>query len=82
MLIKTLLNRTENVKPFIFGVARFEVVEGHDALVVEVAFRKNSRPLCPICGLKCTVYDTQRPLEVASGSSGALPVRRGRSDRI
>ena len=61
MLVKTLLNRTENVKPFIFGADRFEVVEGHDALVVEVASRKNSRPICPVCGIRCTVYDTQWP---------------------
>jgi len=61
MLVKTLLNRTENVKPFIFGADRFEDVEGHDALIVEVACRKNSRPICPVCGIKCTVYDTQRP---------------------
>ncbi len=59
MLIKTLLNRTENVKPFIFGAARIEVIEGHESLVVEIASRKNSRPICPECGMKCTVYDTQ-----------------------
>ena len=61
MLVKTLLNRTENVKPFIFGAVRFEAVVGYDALVVEVSCRKNSRPICPACGIKCTVYDTQRP---------------------
>ena len=61
MLIKTLLNRMENFKGFVFG--RIWVQEPHPGrpiLTVEIRPRKGSRPECPVCGRKRPVYDTSR----------------------
>ena len=61
MLIKTLLNRMENFKGFVFG--RIWVQEPHPGrpiLTVEIRPRKGSRPECPVCGRKRPLYDTNR----------------------
>jgi transposase len=50
MLIKTVLNRVEEFKRFIVSRVIWGVVEGRDAIVVEIAARKNSKPLCSKCG--------------------------------
>ncbi len=39
MLIKTILNKVEKYKSFVYTGARFEVVEGQEALVVDVRSR-------------------------------------------
>lgn len=59
MLIKTLLNRIEKFKSFVYGTARFEKVEGHVALVIGISPRKNTQPLCPKCERKHPAYDIQ-----------------------
>ncbi len=61
MLIKTVLNQLENFKGFVFGKVRlrkrwFE----KPTLVVDILPRKGSRPGCPVCGRKRSVYDTSR----------------------
>ena len=61
MLIKTVLNQLENFKGFVFGKVRlrkrwFE----KPTLVVDILPRKGSRPECPVCGRKRSVYDTSR----------------------
>ena len=61
MLIKAVLNQLENFKGFVFGKVRlrkrwFE----KPTLVVDILPRKGSRPGCPVCGRKRSVYDTSR----------------------
>lgn len=59
MLIKTLLNKVEHFKSFVYGTSQIKLVAGVEALVIDIAARRNSKPLCPLCGKKGTVYDRQ-----------------------
>lgn len=59
MLIKTLLNRVEKVKFHVYGRIALEQVRGVEAVVVDIEPRSNSRPICQVCGKRCSIYDTQ-----------------------
>ena len=59
MLIKTLLNKVERFKSFIYGDSRIMTVGGYDALVINIKPRRNSKPECPECGKRDKAYDTQ-----------------------
>ncbi len=48
MLIKTVLNKIEHFKSFVFGNAEFVSINGHDALVIDIMTRKNGKPECSI----------------------------------
>lgn len=70
MLVKTLLNRMERFKSFVF---RKNWVTGNrekPVLCVEIRPRKNSRPDCPACGQKRPIYETQ-----AARKFEHLPIR-------
>ncbi len=57
MRIQTILNRVENLKPFVVGEAS---LEGHDdgpAQVVPMKPRKNNRVSCSGCGRPGPLYD-------------------------
>jgi len=58
MLVKTLLNRAEKFKSFVYDNPRFEKVEGQIALVINILPRKNSQPICPICLKAFHTHDT------------------------
>ena len=49
MLVKTVLNKLEHFKSFVFGAVTSEIIGGSEALVVEVNARANSKPKCSIC---------------------------------
>ncbi len=57
MQLKTILNRVEPFKSFVYGKARW--VEGTErpTLEVEVLARKNGRPICSGCGRPGPGYD-------------------------
>ena len=57
MLIKTLLNRVEKLKSFVYQSDAFEFIGGQEAIVVYIAARKNSFGLCSRCGKKRPTYD-------------------------
>jgi len=59
MLIKTLLNKVERFKSFVYGSIRVKLVGGVEALVIDIEPRRNSRPICPECGKQRSVYDRQ-----------------------
>gem|GEM_PF-3510519 len=59
VLIKTLLNKTERFKSFVYVSVCFMLIADMEALVVAIEPQRNSRPLCPECGKCCTVYDLQ-----------------------
>ena len=59
MLIKTLLNKVERFKSFVYCSVCIMLVGDAEALVVDIEPRRNSRPICPDCGKRCTVYDRQ-----------------------
>ena len=59
MLIKTVLNKVERFKSFIYGDCRFSKVGGIEALIIDIKPRRNSKPECPECGRRGKTYDTQ-----------------------
>jgi transposase len=59
MLIKTLLNKVERFKSFIYGNSKLMTVGGNEALVIDIKPRQNSKPECPECGKRGKTYDTQ-----------------------
>ena len=58
MLVKTLLNQSEKFKSFIYDTVKFEMVNGHNALVIDIKPRKNALPICHICLEKHSIHDT------------------------
>jgi len=58
MQIKTILNRVQKFKSFVYGSVRW--VEGAEIPTVEVEIRPrlNSRPYCSGCGRQTAGYDT------------------------
>ena len=59
MLIKTLLNKVIRFKSFVYDSVCLMMIDGVDALVIDIKPRRNSRPICPECRKRCTVYDRQ-----------------------
>ena len=59
MLIKTLLNKVERFKSFIYGDSKLMAVGSNEALVIDIKPRRNSKPECPECGKRGKMYDTQ-----------------------
>ena len=57
MLLKTILNRIERYKSFVYGKARMLEEAGELAIEVEVAARANGRPICSGCGHPAAGYD-------------------------
>lgn len=60
MLIKTLLNRIEKFKSFVYTRIVLETDAGEDRLIVHVEARKNGKALCSGCGEVRPCYD-RRP---------------------
>lgn len=55
MLVVTVLNRCTKFKRFVFAASRFD---NKNRIMVDVAPRKNSRPVCSHCGVAGSTYDT------------------------
>ena len=58
MQLKTILNRVQKFKGFVYGGVRWEESDGTAVLVVEVWPRRNSRPICSGCQRPGPGYDT------------------------
>lgn len=61
MLLQTILNRCYPLKSFVYGRVEWDSEGGEPSLVVEVAARKNSRPICSGCGGRGSTYDHPGP---------------------
>lgn len=61
MQLKTILNRVEKHKSFVYGKIRFGRKAGRLSLVVSVRPRRKSRPVCSGCGHRGRVYDRLAP---------------------
>lgn len=57
MQLKTILNRVERYKSFVYGEAKFVERAGVSQIEVSVSARKNSRPECSGCGRRGPGYD-------------------------
>jgi transposase len=56
--LKTILNRVQKFKSFVYGETRWEEIGGETVLLVEIFPRLNSRPICSGCGRSGPGYDT------------------------
>ena len=62
MLVKSILNRVEPLKSFVYQRAEILEVEGIPAVIqVEIVPRANWRPICSGCGKKGPTYDRLSP---------------------
>nr|VFK38896.1 MAG: hypothetical protein BECKSD772F_GA0070984_10308 [Candidatus Kentron sp. SD] len=50
MQLKTILNRVQKFKSFVYGKVRWVEDAKEPTIEVEIVVRKNSRPLCSVCG--------------------------------
>jgi transposase len=57
MQLKTILNRVQHFKSFVYGKIQWVEGEERPAIEVEVLARKNSRPICSGCGRPAPGYD-------------------------
>lgn len=60
MLLKTILNRVEHYKSFVYGKIRMLEEDGKLAIEIEVEARANGRPICSGCGHPAPGYDRMR----------------------
>ena len=58
MQLKTILNRVQKFKSFVYGKAQWSESNGTTAIVIEIVARANSRPICSGCGRRRPWYDT------------------------
>ena len=58
MQIKTILNRVQKFKSFVYGTVHWIEGASIPTLEVEIQPRLNSRPVCSCCGCKRPGYDT------------------------
>jgi len=57
MQLKTILNRVQKFKSFVYGGVRWIEDASIPTLEVEIAPRSNSRPECSVCGQRRPGYD-------------------------
>lgn len=65
MQLKTILNRCQRYKGFVYGNARFTLIDGKEAIEVEMLNRQNSPVYCSGCYRRAPLYDrtTRRRFE-------------------
>ena len=61
MQLKTILNRIQKFKSFVYENARWDETIGRLCLIVTIAARANSRPVCSGCERVGAGYDTLQP---------------------
>lgn len=60
MRVRTLLNQCYKHKSFVYLKECLEAYNGESRIVIDIAARKNSRPICSGCGKPGSIYDHQR----------------------
>ena len=59
MQLKTILNRVQKFKSFVYKSVRWSGSEAEPELEVEMVERANGKPICSGCGHHCPGYDRQ-----------------------
>jgi hypothetical protein len=54
---KTMLNKIERFKSFVYTSTYIMLISGTEALVINIEPRRNSRHVNPECGKRCSAYD-------------------------
>ncbi len=57
MRIRTLLNKCEYLKSFVYVREYWERKGNQRVLIVDIEARKNARPICTGCIKRCSIYD-------------------------
>ena len=57
MQIKTILNRTQKFKSFVYGEVKWIDEAKRPTLEIQINARKDSRPICSQCGKRAPAYD-------------------------
>jgi len=60
MQFKTILNRVEKFKSFVYGAVRFLDIAGQPTLQLDIHERQNSWALCSVCEQPAASYDRQQ----------------------
>jgi transposase len=60
MQLKTILNRVQKHRSFVYGRIRWDEAGGEPVVRAQILARANSRPRCGGCGRPGPTYDTQR----------------------
>lgn len=60
MRVSTILNAVEKHKSFVYRRVNWETRDGQKVLLVRIAPRKNTRPVCSCCGCKGRVHDRSK----------------------
>jgi transposase len=74
MHIKTVLNRIEKFKSFVYGKAQFLEEAGTTILLVEIRPRRRSKPVCARCRQAGPGYDTLPPRRFEFVPMWGIPV--------
>ena len=61
MQVKTILNRIQKHRGFVYGTVQLEAQIGGLALMVDLAPHRRNRPQCSGCGQRGGVYDRLAP---------------------
>ena len=61
MQIKTILNRIEKFKSFVYGPAKMVEENGRLVLLIDILARANGQPICSKCGQPRPGYDRLKP---------------------
>jgi transposase len=61
MHIKTILNRVQKLKGFVYGEAHMVELPQGPAIEIQIRPRQGSRAVCSVCGRKAPGYDTLAP---------------------
>lgn len=57
MRIRTLLNKFEYLKSFVYKKEYIEKKGDQERLIIEISARKNGKPICSVCGEHHSIYD-------------------------
>ena len=63
MQLKTILNRIQKFKSFVYREVRWEEINGRESLLIELFPRRNSHPVCSGCLRPGPGYDRLQPRE-------------------
>jgi transposase len=74
MQLKTILNRVQKFKSFVYKSVKMVEVDGALALHIDIAARARSRPVCSGCGHKRPWYDTMKPRQFEFVPLWGIPV--------
>ena len=74
MQLKTILNRVQKFKSFVYASVKWSESAGEPALIIEIAARANGRPICSGCGRRRPGYDTLEPRQFEFVPLWGIPV--------